>query len=654
MKRGRKTDIEKGAHVEELTRAQKREIIRNAFLQAVQFREYQDLDEWADEHIFLPQETSSEFGRWNTQRFPFLRRPMKLLSPSYFCRSISFVKGAQLGLTTIGLVWLLYISKHVPAPSLYVQKTDDAAKDYSTQKLKPMIDACPAVYDTLGRGKSPGYANTVFNKGFPGGFIALGGVTSDVLIRSKSIKYSHIDEESSFEFSAGKSGSPLLNIFKRQVTFSDRKALRTSTPGFSETCTITQAYEAGSKERYYLPCPHCNPEADPAGFMFWIKWEMIKWSEEKNAEGIPERVWLECPNCAGEIQETSKTWMLDRGDWYALDDEGNRYQPGDVEFASFHISSLYSPDGFFSWRDAVIEWFNYRRSRDPNLLQVFVNQTLGEAFTLEGTDISYNWLMSRREVYPAEVPKGGLVLTCGVDVQKDRLELEVVAWGLYEESWSVDYVVLMGDTANFGDQNMRLSDGQPSVWLLLDQYLQKQFQHQSGCLMPIECTMIDAHYNSDQVQLFCRVNEYRRIFPINGVAGWGKGFYSRSKKRHDKFKTWTFTSYPDEVKTRLYSQFQITEPGPGFCHWPQREVYGDHYFKGLVCERRETKLVNGRNKLVWIAPPGARNEPIDVRNYAYVAFLAYPVNLEQRAEAPTPLNVVKPKMRTKRRGSKGL
>ena len=37
-------------------------------------------------------------------------------------------------------------------------------------------------------------------------------------------------------------------------------------------------------------------------------------------------------------------------------------------------------------------------------------------------------------------------------MQKDRLELEYVGWGEGEESWSIDYVILLGDTA------------QPSVW----------------------------------------------------------------------------------------------------------------------------------------------------------------------------------------------
>jgi phage terminase large subunit GpA-like protein len=114
----------------------------------------------------------------------------------------------------------------------------------------------------------------------------------------------------------------------------------------------------------------------------------------------------------------------------------------------------------------------------------------------------------------------------------------------------------------------------------------------------------------------------------------------------------------DELKPTLYDFLRIENPGPGFCHFPKSERYGEKYFKGLVCETRKTKMVNGRPKLSWVAAPGARNEPLDCRNYAYVARMAYPVALELRAravgllpqlEAGAPVMPMK-----KRRGSPGL
>ena len=56
--------------------------------------------------------------------------------------------------------------------------------------------------------------------------------------------------------------------------------------------------------------------------------------------------------------------------------------------------------------------------------------------------------MARREEYDFPVPDG-LVLTAGIDVQGDRIEMEVVSWsGEDEESWNIDYIVLPGDPSH--------------------------------------------------------------------------------------------------------------------------------------------------------------------------------------------------------------
>ena len=45
------------------------------------------------------------------------------------------------------------------------------------------------------------------------------------------------------------------------------------------------------------------------------------------------------------------------------------------------------------------------------------------------------------------MPQGGLLLVGAADVQKDRIEASVWAFGRGKESWLVEHRVLMGDTA---------------------------------------------------------------------------------------------------------------------------------------------------------------------------------------------------------------
>ena len=660
--RGRPVKLVQTDGVEDIDLSAKRALIWQAFIQGMQLEQLMDLDEWADRYRVLPRETSSEYGNWRTSRFPFLRRIMKLLSPSSICREIAIMKGAQLGFTETAINWILYNAHCNPGPMMYLQKTGDAAQNFSNEKLKPSILACQAVHDILGIGKSKRYANKWDYKAYPGGFVRLGGANSTPLLRGSSIGRAICDEEDSYELNVGKEGSPVLLLKKRMVNFPDSKLFRLSTPVLKELSTIEPAFEAYSQERYYLPCPKCNPRGDDAEYMFWIEWEHIKWSKKLNSlTGLPTEIFLECPNCGDKIDEDEhKAWMLDEGDWFS-EKTGIRERVGDVERASMHISSLYSPVGFFSWRNAVAEWLEYKATRDTTKLQVFINQTCAQTYYLQGSEISYNYLEQRRESYAGnlgnfDVPAGALCLTAGCDVQDDRIEVEVVGWGMLDENWSIDYAVIPGDTAMMGDLNGMLSDGRPSVWRLLDEYLYKRWRHECGVKIPIEVAMIDAGYKTDEVHKFCRLREGRRIFPIKGEEGWGKGMYKANRRRHEKYGTWLYYAYNFELKNKIYAQLQIDQLGPGFCHFPKNQKYGEAYFKGITCERRVPKVTAGRTRLIWETPSGARNEPIDCRSYALVAFLAYPVDMAARARSG--MSIFQPAatvpVKKRRRGNPGL
>ena len=131
--------------------------------------------------------------------------------------------------------------------------------------------------------------------------------------------------------------------------------------------------------------------------------------------------------------------MLPRGEWRAA-------AAGDGRTAGFHLSSLYSPVGWFAWSDAA-KYFE-QAQKNSSLLQVFINTVLGETWTLLGEAPDWQKLYDRREAYKiGTVPRGGLFLVAGADVQKDRIEVEVVAYGRGKESWSVDYRVFEGDTS---------------------------------------------------------------------------------------------------------------------------------------------------------------------------------------------------------------
>jgi len=166
--------------------------------------------------------------------------------------------------------------------------------------------------------------------------------------------------------------------------------------------------------------------------------------------------------------------MLPLGEWRPA-------APGPGKAAGFHLSSLYSPVGWFSWADAAAMFAEAQKN--PALLQVFVNTVLGETWALQGDAPEWQRLYDRREDYRiGTVPKGGLFLTAGVDIQKDRIEREVVAWGRGKESWSVDYQVLEGQTA------------EGAVWQKLVAVLNTYYPTESGVALPIVKFAIDSGY----------------------------------------------------------------------------------------------------------------------------------------------------------------
>jgi phage terminase large subunit GpA-like protein len=574
------------------------------------------LTEWADRYRILPGVSSSEEGPWRTSRFPFLKEIMNELSPDNPRQQIVVIKGAQLGFTEIALNWMLYTVDHNPAPMMYVQKTIDTVERFSKQRLQPSIEVCPRIaakmmperVSTGMRGR-PGRSSsdTVRMKSFPGGIIILGGANSAASLRSAPIQDLILDEEDSYELDIEEEGSPSDIAIRRTANFPNRKILRMSSPTVKEISKIEAAFEEGDQRRYYVPCPHCKEKQV-------IYWRHIKWDTNQREE--PTNVRMICEHCKQEIPERFKTWMLENGEWIAA-------QPGRAT-ASFHLSSLYTPLGFYSWHDAAMDFVKATRNFDKASLKVFVNTVLGETWNESNRSIESAGIARRKEIYAAEVPMQAKVLTAGVDVQDDRVEVEVVGFGSGQESWSIEYATFMGNT--------ELS----FVWDQLDMFLQKTWLHESGTRVNLAVTAVDSGHRARLVYNFCKLREFRRIFPVKGKYGWGQGLIHRPKYRNDD-GVYLFTLYVDEIKSKIYSQLMVEGPGPGFSHFPQRPEYDDDYFKMLTAERLITKRAHGQRSLQWELPSGRRNEALDCRSYAIAALNILNPNFDLLDTMSTPL-----------------
>ena len=198
--------------------------------------------------------------------------------------------------------------------------------------------------------------------------------------------------------------------------------------------------------------------------------------------------------------------------------------------------------------------------KSPETLKAFMNTVLAELWEEKHeTPMDERALWNRCEPFESEAPDGAALITAGVDVQADRLEVELVGWGRDEESWSIAYHVIPGDI-------MR-----NEVWDHLEGLLTSECMHESGLGMRVVAAAIDCGFKDALVLRFTRDRYARRVYAVKGRPGQTP-IWPRKPSR--KNQTPFFMVGVDAAKTAIYDRLKIQEPGPGFCHFPARARVG--------------------------------------------------------------------------------
>lgn len=565
-----------------------------------------DVATWSESNRILSGEGASEPGPWRNERTPYLVEIMQSLSPESRVEEVVFMKSAQIGGTECGNNWIAYIVARGLGPTLAVQKSVGLAERYSKQRLDPMFRDTPALEGKVQDRRKRDSGNTILQKAFPGGTLMLSGAEAAAGLRSMPIRNLFLDEIDAYPEDVEGEGDPVKLAERRTMTFTRRKVFKVSTPTHETTSKISRAYRDTDQRRYHVPCPHCGLEQ-------LLEWSRLRYDTDDDGKLVHGTVRYDCAadDCDDPILEHHKRGMLLGGKWIPTADEPTGLRRG------YHINALYSP--WFPWWKLVVEWLEAKG--DVQRLKSFVNTLLGETWKEQGEAPEWRRLYSRRETYrEGTVPMDGHLLTAGVDVQRDRLEVEVVAWGPGHESWSIDYHVFNGDPAEAG------------VWDELEGLLSKTWPHESGGHLRLARLAIDS---SDQTQL---VYTWARRFPhqvlaIKGVDGQQEilgppkvfDVNSKGKRRRRGAKLWPVGV--STAKHELYAWLRLPEPVEGetcprgFCHFPDSR--GREWFEQLCAEEwtREKARKTGRWRYYW-RKTRERNEALDCRVYARAAAAA--------------------------------
>jgi phage terminase large subunit GpA-like protein len=571
------------------------QIYRQSFLEGLR----PDLDltvsQWSDMYRMLSSKASAEPGPWRTDRTPYLKEIMDCMSANNTTQKVVFMAGAQLGKTEAINNVVGYMIAHAPGPALFVQPTIEMAKRLSKQRLESLINETPCLAEKIAPARSRDSGNTMFSKEYPGGILLLTGANSATGLRSAPCRWILLDEVDAFPSDVDGEGDPCALAERRASTFSRRKIILTSTPTIRDMSRIETEYLASDQRRFFVPCPHCEHKQ-------WLQWKNLQWRD-----GDPKTAAYVCESCGAHIPEHFKSEMLRKGEWRAT------ATSEDPRTVGFHLSSLYSPLGWKSWQEIVMEFL--RSKNDAPLLKTFVNTILGETWEEEiGAKLGADGLAERAEFYPAsEIPRGASVVTAGVDVQDNRVAVGIYAWGGGEECWLISHGEIYGDPAG------------SKLWEQIDDLVLRDYPVEGGGTTRVSAIGIDSggHYTSE-VYTYARSRRGDGVFALKGQSVRNKPPIGKPSKVDISYKGKVLKNsaevYPvgtDTIKATLFGRLKHNEPGPGYIHFHAEA--GHDYFKQLTAERQVVRYVKGFAIREWKKKAGDRNEALDCFVYSFAA-----------------------------------
>lgn len=558
------------------------------------------VDQWADAERKVAPESGSPFpGDWETDRAPYAREIMARMSLHDPCRRVSVAKSAQTGVSECGLNLAGQIMAEMPCPVLVMLPSHGEAQDYNRLKMQPMIDVTPAVRARVREAVSRDEGgSTVTFKRFIGGYLQIVGANSAKNLQMRSARVLINEEISQYPFQITGQGDPMKLAEERLTAFTGREKIADiSTPGLDGTCRITKLYERSSKGRFHVPCPHCDT-------MQHLEFERLRYKAQSADDDLSDVAYV-CIACGALIEAHQKTAMIDAGKWV-------HERPERLEtHAGFHINGLYSP--FLSWADIVQKYLNARESGD---LKEFTQLQLGLPFKEQGDAPDHTKLFEARDRGRPmrRLPTEALWITGAADVQGDRIEWDVYAWGVGMTAWLIDSGIIIGQPAD------------DATWGALSMIVERQYRDARGVIWPIDAFGCDTGYASQSVYRW--VSKSPRQETLYALDGQGKTTkpslgtptaidVDHNGKKKGAVKLWPVGTHG--LKLKHYAAVRRTIAGPKDGEYERGalllpESVDEEYCRQMTSEFLYTDPKSGKSQ--WRVIAGTRNERLDTAVYA--------------------------------------
>ncbi len=546
---------------------------------------------WAQGNRYV--HVSSLPGPWDNNVAPYLTDIMDTFSEEHFQHG-TIAGGSQGGKTDILHNCIGIVSDNAPGPSLLVMQDQSTGGDTITDRLIPMFRDTPTLRKL--RTKNPDDLGRQRIRLRNGMTIYLAWSNSEGRLASKPIRYLFRDEIDLWPASALKKSWARTRAFKYS-----RKIMDACTVSTEDGPVWSAQRHAQEVREYYAKCPHCGHEQT-------MKFAQICWADgviDPQALADNSSAWYECEQCQGKWDTDDRDDAVKAGRWKRRDTGVTHLHPSSVWW---HIPPMLSQ--FVSFNEIAQAYLLTLTEPTQENLIFFYNDCLGLPLPVdaEGETIKEKELYERRERYTPDgaswrVPMQACVITADADVQANRLECEVIAWGPGHESWGVEYKVFHGDTEK------------DEVWDQLHDWISETtWRHESGAELSIAKMGVDLGYRSGMVAKF--VKRSRRYLAHKGSNNGSAPLVPRKPSKSPKYKVAFYELGVSSGKDSFFTWLNNEPGGARSCHFPMLYGYDFEYFRMLTAEHavKEKNRRTGKLETVWKLRPGfIRNEALDVR-----------------------------------------
>jgi phage terminase large subunit GpA-like protein len=561
---------------------------------------------WMERELTVPSEESAVPGRYRFTRHEFLREIVdSAVDPDIEVMAVQ--KPAQVGWTLAFTGLATYFVRCDPSRILIGQPTGDECEVWSKDRLEPVVRASPTVAALIRPAKQRDANNKILHKRFPGGAMKIVSANSPTGLASWPAKRILLDEVDRYPASAGDEGDPISLVKKRAQTYLRRggKLLAGSTPDIANLSLIEDLVDQGDRRVWLVPCHHggCGHEQR-------LEFERLKWDRGDQGEHLPRTAAYRCEACDRPWSDMERIANVARGRWVPT------APPSNVR--SFLIDGLMSPDVMHA--ELAREWL---AAKTDEKRKVFVNTYLGRTWSEETDAPDWEDLARRLESWPRRVlPEGVMLLCCGVDVQKNRLEYRVWGFGRGGEAWLVESEVIPG------------GPGDAEAWAQVDGLLDRSWPAANGEPVRLDRLAVDSGAFTEEVYGWGRRYRFdNRVMLVKGDARQALVVGPRQVQewaatgKKAKFGVAITIVGTNKAKDYLLRKLRLPKPlsgedvPAGYIHLP--DWAPEEELQQMVAERR-VKQTNrrGYTEYVWKIKPGDRNEALDCLVYAYAGACA--------------------------------